>query len=98
MKNLGEATYILGIRIYRDRLNKIIGLSQTLYLEKVLKRFGMENSKRGLLPMRHEILLSKSMSPQSEEDRKEMNIVPYSSVVRCLMYAMLCTRLDLAYV
>ena len=27
MKDLGEATYILRIRVYRDRLKRIIGLS-----------------------------------------------------------------------
>ena len=48
MKDLGEATYILGIRVYRDRSKRMIGLSQSLYLEKVLKRFNMLDSKRGL--------------------------------------------------
>jgi len=38
MKDLGEATYVLGIRIYRDRSKKIIGLSQNTYVDKVLKR------------------------------------------------------------
>ncbi len=47
MKDLGEATYILGIRIYRDRPKRVIGLSQSLYLQKVLKRFNMLDSKRG---------------------------------------------------
>jgi hypothetical protein len=37
MKNLGEATYILGISIYRDRSNRLIGFSQDTYIEKVLK-------------------------------------------------------------
>ena len=46
MKDLGEATYILGIRVYRDRSKRTIGLSQSLYLEKVLKRFNMLDSKR----------------------------------------------------
>ena len=46
MKDLGEATYILEIRVYRDRSKRTIGLSQSLYLEKMLKRFNMLDSKR----------------------------------------------------
>ena len=42
MKDLGEATYILGIKIYRDRAKRLIGLSQDTYIDKVLKRFNME--------------------------------------------------------
>ncbi|GKA36842.1 retrotransposon protein, putative, ty1-copia subclass, partial [Tanacetum coccineum] len=47
MKDLGEATYIIGIKIYRDRSRQLIGLRQIAYIEKILKRFNMENSKRG---------------------------------------------------
>ena len=39
MKDLGEATYILGIRIYRDRSRKLLGFSQSTYIDKVLNRF-----------------------------------------------------------
>ncbi|KAL0448693.1 UNVERIFIED_CONTAM: hypothetical protein Slati_1425700 [Sesamum latifolium] len=53
MKDMGEASYILGIKIYRDRSRMMLGLTQSSYIEKVLKRFKMEHSKRGLLPMRH---------------------------------------------
>ena len=42
MKDLGEAAYILGIKIYRDRSKRLIGLSQSTYLDKVLERFKME--------------------------------------------------------
>ena len=97
MKDSGEATYILGIRIYRDRSKRIIGLSQSLYLEKVLKRFNILDSKRGLLPFRHGIHLSKTMSPKTSEEMAEMAKVPYASAIGSLMYAMLCTRPDIAY-
>ena len=60
MKDLGEAAYILGIKIYRDRSKRLIGLSQSAYIDKVLKRFSMQDSKRGYLPMSHVITLSKS--------------------------------------
>ena len=36
MKDLGEAAYILGIKIYRDRSRRLIALSQSTYLDKVL--------------------------------------------------------------
>ena len=50
MKDLGETSYILGIKLFRDRNQRIIGLSQAAYIEKVLSRFSMDNSKKGLLP------------------------------------------------
>ena len=33
MKDLGQASYILGIKIYRDRSRKLIGLSQSAYID-----------------------------------------------------------------
>ena len=41
MKDLGEAAYILGIRIYSDRSKRLIGLSQDTYIDKILNRFNM---------------------------------------------------------
>jgi hypothetical protein len=38
MKDLGEASYLLGIEIHRDTRKVILGLSQSSYIEKVLKK------------------------------------------------------------
>ena len=62
MKDLGEAAYILGIKIYRDRSRRLIGLSQSTYLDKILKKFNMENSKKGFLPVLQGMRLSKTQS------------------------------------
>ena len=59
MKDLGEASYVLGIQIIRDRKNKMLALSQAAYIDKVLEHFSMTNSKKGLLPSRHGVHLSK---------------------------------------
>ena len=45
MKDLGEASYILEIKVYRDTPKRMLGLSQKLYIEKVLKRFNMKTLK-----------------------------------------------------
>ncbi|XP_020242941.1 uncharacterized protein LOC109821162, partial [Asparagus officinalis] len=97
MKDLGEASCILGIQIYRDRSKRMLGLSQSRYIGKVLKRFSMENSKKGFVPASPGISLSKKMSPRTDEERKRMSLIPYASAVGSIMYAMLCTRPDIAY-
>ena len=81
MKDLGEASYILGMKIYRDRSKKMLGLSHSTYIDAVLMRFNMENFKKGYLPIGHEISLSKKDCPTTLEERKHMSRVPYASVV-----------------
>ena len=97
MKDLGEAQRILGIRIYRDRAKRMLALSQETYIDKILERFSMTNSKRGYLPMVHGVHLSKTQSPKSPEEIERMSRIPYTSAVGSIMYAMMCTRPDVAY-
>ena len=49
MKDLGEAAYIMGIKIYRDRPRCLIRLSMSTYLDKILKEFKMDKSKKEFL-------------------------------------------------
>ncbi|KAL4281328.1 hypothetical protein GQ457_03G021410 [Hibiscus cannabinus] len=79
MKDLGEATYILGVKIYRDRSRRLL------------------ESKRGFLPMRHGISLSKEMCPSTPQERERMSQIPYALAIGSIMYAMICTRPDLSY-
>ena len=46
MKDLGKANFILGIKLWQDRKNKLLGLSQAGYIDKVLEQFSMQNSKK----------------------------------------------------
>ena len=81
MKDLGEAAYILGIKIYRDRSKRLIGLSQSTYIDKILKRFSMEDSKREFLPLSRTVPLSKSQCPSTQDERNRMSKVPYASAI-----------------
>ena len=97
MKDLGEANFILGTKLWRDQKNRMLGLSQAKYIDKVLERFSMQNSKKGLLPFRHGVSLSDDQRPNTHEEENMMRQVPYASTMGSLMYAMLCTRLDICY-
>src|SRR3954466_16307028 len=67
MKYLGEAAYILGIKIYRDRSRHLIGLSQSTYLDKVLKKFKMDQLEKEFLPVLQGVKLSKTQCPTTAE-------------------------------
>ncbi|GJY03952.1 integrase [Tanacetum coccineum] len=86
----GEATYILGIKIYIDRSWRLIGLCQSAYIEKILKRFHMENSKRGIIPMQEKLRLSKSQGATTPAELKRVQNVPYASAVGSIMYIVRC--------
>ncbi|GJU75428.1 retrotransposon protein, putative, ty1-copia subclass [Tanacetum coccineum] len=97
MKDLGEAAFILGIKIYRDRSKRLIGLCQNAYMDKILKRYKMDNSKRGHIPMQERLDLNKSQGAQTPNEVNRMKNVPYASAVGSIMYAVRCTRPDVAF-
>ncbi|GJZ29992.1 retrotransposon protein, putative, ty1-copia subclass [Tanacetum coccineum] len=97
MKDLGESAYILEIKIYRDRSRRLIGLCQSAYIEKILKRYHMENSKHRSILMQEKLRLSKSQGTSTPAELKRMQNVPYASAVGSIMYDVICTRPDVAF-
>ncbi|GJZ20808.1 retrotransposon protein, putative, ty1-copia subclass [Tanacetum coccineum] len=92
-----EAAYILGFKIYRDRSRRLIGLCQSAYIEKILKRYLMDNSKRGSIPMQEKLRLSKSQGASTPAELKRIQNVSYASDVGSIMYAVRCTHPDVAF-
>ena len=64
-KDLGAAKQIFGMRINRDRKNRKLTLSQSEYIEKVLKRFNMHNAKLVGIPLASHFKLSKEDCPKT---------------------------------
>ena len=75
---------------------KKLWLSQKGYVEKVLDRFNMNNVKPISTPLANHFKLSTVQCPKIDSVKYDMSKVPYASVMGCLMYAIVCTRLDLA--
>nr|GEV74471.1 hypothetical protein [Tanacetum cinerariifolium] len=68
MKDLGEATFIFKIKIYRDRSKRLIGLGQNAYMDKILKRYKLDNSKRGHIPMQERLDLNKTQGASTPNE------------------------------
>lgn len=98
MKELGKAKRILGMEINRERKSKKISLSQSLYVDKLVERLGISFAKPIIAPLAQQFKLSSSCVPEIEEHMEYMSKVLYENTVGCLMYLMVCTRLDLAYI
>nr|GFC96430.1 retrotransposon protein, putative, Ty1-copia subclass [Tanacetum cinerariifolium] len=93
----GDAAYIFGIKIYRDISRRLIGLSQEAYLDKILKRYRMDGSKRGTIPMQVDCHLDKSQCAESKDDKARMQNVPYASAIGSIVYVVRCTRPDVMF-
>ena len=93
MKDMGEASYVIGIEIFRDRSRGLLELS----LERVLERFGMEKCSSVIAPIQKGDKFSLNQCPQNELERKGMERIPYASAVGSLVYAQTCTRPDISF-
>ncbi|GJY77377.1 zinc finger, CCHC-type containing protein [Tanacetum coccineum] len=88
MKDMGEADVILGIRIKHE--SNGIAISQSHYIEKVLKKFNYFDCTPVSTPMD----TSEKLMPNNGQAVSQLE---YSRVIGCLMYAMTCTRPDIAF-
>ncbi|XP_062099817.1 secreted RxLR effector protein 161-like [Humulus lupulus] len=94
MKDLSPARSILGIEVTRERSQCILTLSKQAYINKIVKKFNLEEAKVVLTPIGANFklpLLSKN------EDENKLKTIIYLKVVRSVMYAMVNTRPDIAY-
>ena len=98
MKDLGDTSFVLGIQIHQNRSRGILELSQKDYIEKVLKRYDMQNYKSGDTPVAKGDKFSLEQCPKNAFEEKDMQKIPYASTVGSLMYAQICTRPDIAYI
>ena len=75
----------------------MLGLSQASYIDEILTRYSMQDSKKGFVPFRVGKSLSRNQLPKTNAEMERMRGIPYASAVESLMYAMLCTRPDIYF-
>ncbi|CAM9000467.1 unnamed protein product [Rhodiola kirilowii] len=98
MKDFGEASFVLGVQIHRDRSRGILGLSHRTFIENILQRYGLQNCKLCDTPVAKGDKFSLSQCPRNSLEIQEMQKIPYASAIGSLMYTQVCTRPDIAYI
>ena len=91
MVDQGEIHYLLGMSIKRNRECRTLTISQTNYVEKVLRKFGMENCK----PIATPLELGRKFQQLSQGD-EPFNVQTYQQAIGCLTYMSTATRPDIA--
>ena len=97
MKDLGVVSHILGCEAKHDEETGTTYLSQYQFAKKAITRFFPKGLKPIDTPCDPNVILSKSMSPQSLAEAGEMKSVPYREAVGTLLWLSLGTRPDICY-
>ena len=95
--DLGELYWILGIEVKQICKCQTIHLSQHLYIDSMLHRYGLEDLKPVSLPMETSIRLTSAQSPSTMQQIAHMHNIPYQEAIGSLMYASLGTCPDITY-
>lgn len=95
--DLGEINWILGFAVQRDHKRHTISLSQTAYIEAIIRCFSFEDLQPLTTPMEPHAQLSSTQLPRTPAEFAAMRDIPYQEGVGSLMYASLGTRLDIMY-
>ena len=96
MKDLGPISYFLGIQFHQDPITYIIEMNQSHYLKGVLQRFNMADCKPKTTPC--EVNLQVYDDNQDSSSDKTQDTRRYREIVGSLVYAMTCSRPDLAWI
>ncbi len=100
MKDLGEPEYFLGMKINRDRKNRVITINQSEYAEKILERFNMKNCAARRTPMESRQVQGRKHKTRGETTEKHSEVkpkVPYREAIGSVQYLAGGTRPDIAY-
>jgi hypothetical protein len=90
VRDLGEATYFLGMELGRDRAARTLKLTQIRLTRELLSRYGLESARAPSVPLAAETKLTKEGEPLDTQR------FPYSELIGSLLYLSVCTRADIA--
>jgi hypothetical protein len=97
LRDQGPTSFILGVKLERNRASRSIFLSQPAYIQSIIEQYNLQDAKSVVTPMLDDVKLSAAMSPSTQEEADKMKSTPYREAVGKLLYLAIATRPDIAY-
>nr|GFA14318.1 putative zinc finger, CCHC-type [Tanacetum cinerariifolium] len=72
MKDLGKASYVIGIEIHQYRANETLGLSQKAYIKRTLSRFNMQHCSSTVAPIIKGDVFGSHQCPKTKVEYEEI--------------------------
>jgi len=95
--DLGKLHWMLGIKVRQDHAGGTVHLSQRLYIDSILRRYGFDDVKPISTPFDTQVRLTLEQAPADAAEFAVMCDVPYCKAVSALNWAALATRPDIAF-
>ena len=95
VKLLGQPSLIIDVKIRQG--NQIIKLSQTYYINKLLSKYGLQDTNPLSTPIDPTIKLDDQEEIPNKEKTSSLSKFGYANLIRSLMYLAIPTRPDIAY-
>ena len=95
MKGMGETSYILGIKIHKNQLIKLLVLSQESYIRRILEKIKIDKCKPMDTPISKRKTFNLEMCPKTLKECSEIAQISYFNIFGSLIYIMMCTRPDI---
>ena len=92
LKDNGEITYLLGVNMIHDKVNRTISLNQTNYIERLIETFNAQERRSRKYPI-NGLLVSNPPVINSEVKSD----LPYRELLGSLLYISNFTRPDIAF-
>ena len=90
VKNLGQVKHMLGIKV--ERTADELKLSQEIYIDQVLERFGMQDCKPVKTPLDANVKFCSTHTNDTFDTK-----LPYQHLIGSLMYLAVTTRPDISF-
>jgi transposase InsO family protein len=98
ISDLGDVQQLVGIAIVRNRAARTISLSQTALIDRIISQFGQSDAFPVDTPMDSGLKLRRpDRTKLTPEELATLAKLPYRSLVGCLIYLAIASRLDITY-